>query len=374
MISIGANEVRRNPDIFSGALAIMLALGGVAIASSARVFEDAVQGSGPRGLFQSLAYVGIGLIVMWLLTVPDYRRLHNPLLLWFLLAATSLALLLPLLGPAVHGTHRWIRFGGFSIQPSELAKPVLVLALAATLARSGEKVRSWGGLLRPLLVTALISGLALIGGDLGTPTLMFITAAAMIFAVGGKLTHFLALSSAGAVVFTGAVLAAPYREERLMDFLDGLSLTPETVGNLQWQLKQSIIAIGSGGILGKGFGSSTQKAFFLPEPDNDFIFSIIGEELGLVGAMVVLTAFLLIAWRGVQTANKAPDELGRLIALGATFLLCSQALCHIGIVTGVLPTKGLPLPFVSTGGSSLLSSFALIGLLLNVSQRRRVHV
>jgi len=176
------------------------------------------------------------------------------------------------------------------------------------------------------------------------------------------------------MVFTGAVLTTPYRQERLMAFLNGLSLTPETVSTLQWQLKQSIIAIGSGGVLGKGFGSSTQKAFFLPEPDNDFIFSIVGEELGLVGAMVVLTAFLLIAWRGIQTADKAPDELGRLIALGATFLLCSQALCHIGIVTGVLPTKGLPLPFVSTGGSSLLSSFALIGLLLNVSQRRRVHV
>jgi len=373
VIGIGAAEDRRRPDLVFASIAVVLAIFGVAVSSSARVFEDAVRGSGTGGLLQSLLHVAAGLLVMCLVSLPDYRKLHHPALLWFLLAGTGLLLALPLFGPEINGTHRWIRFAGISLQPSELAKPVLVVAVAATLARAGKSVRTWSGLSRPLLVCGLIAGLALLGGDLGTPTLMFLTTLVMVFVAGGRVVHFVGLIGAGALVFAGAVRAAPYRQERLLAFLDGVTLRAETVGQLQWQLKQSIIAIGSGGLLGKGFGSSTQKAFFLPEADNDFVFAVIGEELGLIVALVVLAAFLVIAWRGVHTAFRASDDLGRLLALGASFFLVAQALCHIGVVTGILPTKGLPLPFLSTGGSSLVSSFALVGLLLNVSQRRRVH-
>ncbi len=370
---LGRGEVRRNPDLWAASVAILLAVGGVAISTSARVFEDAVSGDATTSVIRSLAYLVVGIGTLFAVALPDYRKLQQPALLWLMLGGTAFVLLLPLFGPAINNTHRWLRLGPLSVQPSEFAKPVLVLLLAAALARAGERVGHWEGLLRPLLITGVIGGLVLAGGDLGTPTLMFATAVAMIFAAGGRLKHFLVLSTAGAAVFTLAVNMAAYRRARLATYIDGLMVTPDNLGQLSGQLRQSIIAVGSGGILGKGFGSSTQKAFFLPEPDNDFIYAIIGEELGLIGALVVLLAFLLIAWRGARTASDAPDELGRLIALGATVCLVGQALCHIGIVLGLLPTKGLPLPFLSSGGSSLVSSFALIGLLLGVSQRRRVH-
>ncbi|MDQ7007636.1 MAG: FtsW/RodA/SpoVE family cell cycle protein [Acidobacteriota bacterium] len=370
---LGSGEVRRRPDLSAAIVAILMAVGGVAISSSARVFEDAVSGHAASSLLRSLLYLVVGLGTLFIVALPDYRKVQQPALLWLLLAGTAVTLLLPLFGPEINNTHRWLRLGPLSLQPSEFAKPVLIVLLAASLARTGERVRRWEGLVRPLLITGVIGGLVLAGGDLGTPTLMFATALAMIFAAGGRLMHFIVLSSAGTAVFTLAVNAAAYRRARLAAYVDGLLVSPENLGHLSGQLRQSIIAVGSGGIFGKGFGASTQKAFFLPEPDNDFIYAIIGEELGLVGAMAVLVAFLVIAWRGTQTSAHASDELGRLIAIGATVLIVGQALCHIGIVLGMLPTKGLPLPFLSSGGSSLVSSFALIGLLLGVSQRRRVH-
>ncbi len=364
-----------HPDIVVVMLAIGLGLLGVALSASARVYyEQSTTASLPSGIWSSLVHLALGLTLMMLAMRWDYQKLTHPVLLWWQLGAIGILLVLALFQPEINGAHRWLRIAGVSIQPSELAKPILVLAVSATLVRGGARIRNFAGLTRPLLVTVYLAGLVLLGKDLGTPTMLTATAIALVFASGARLRHGFALVAVAAPLFALFVRQEAYRVARLTAFLDAYRVTPETLSNVEYQLKQSLIAIGSGGVTGKGFGLSTQKAFFLPAPDNDFVFSIIAEELGLIGALAVIAAFLLLAWRALTIAIAARDELGRLIAVGAMVLLTGQAFCHIGVVCGVLPTKGLPLPFLSSGGSALLASFALVGLLLNVSQRRRAHV
>ncbi len=364
------------PDLLAVTLAIILAVAGLAIAGSAGVYAETLSGAVPTGMQRSFTHLLVGLAVMLLAMVPDYHLLAHRWILWWMLASTTLTLAATLFGPEIKGTHRWLMVGGIQLQPSEFAKPVLVLAVSATLAKAveGGRVRSFDGLARPMLIAAMIAGLVLLGKDLGTPTLLFGTTLALVFAAGARLLHLGALLAAGLPLFFLFTQVETYRLERLAAFASSLHFTPQTLREIPWQLRQSIVAIGSGGLFGKGFGASSQKALFLPEANNDFIFAIIGEELGMLGALLVLAAFMLIAWRGVAAYQRAPDEFGRLIAMGVTVLLCGQALCHMGVVTGILPTKGLPLPFLSSGGSSMISSFALIGLLLNVSLRGRSHL
>ncbi len=365
----------RVPDAWIMGIVAVLAVTGMVIAASARVFEDAVGGGGavPMGIAKSFAHLLAGLLAMALMLIPDYRRLAEPGVAWALLLLAAGLLGAALFSPAVGNTHRWIRVGGVSMQPSEAAKVVLVIVVAAALCRTGDKVATWQGLLRPLALGGFLTVLVLLGKDLGTPVLMFATTLLMCFVAGARLKHAGALLAGGVGVAAVATALFPYRVARVMGFLQALRFDAETLNDVPYQLRQSLIAIGSGGLLGKGFGGSTQKAFFLPEADNDFIFAVVTEELGLVGALLVVLAFLVLAWRGIRVAEMAQDELGRLIAAGVTFLLCGQALCHMGVVTGILPTKGLTLPFFSSGGWSLIVSCALAGLLLNVSLRRRPY-
>ncbi len=359
------------PDLLAVSLAIALGVAGLAIAGSAGVYGAKISAGMPTGMQHSLTHLGFGVFVMLAAMMPNYQLLAQRRVIWLLLTVTGIVLSVTLFGPEINGTHRWLQLGALRVQPSEFAKPVLVLAVAATLAKAIEekKVQTLDGLIRPLLIAGVLAGLILLGKDLGTPTLLFITALTMIFCAGARLSYLGGLLALGTSAFFALVKLEAYREGRLIGFTKALHFTPETIKFIPWQLQQSIVAIGSGGILGKGFGGSSQKALFLPEADNDFIFAVIGEELGLWGTMIVIVAFLLIAWRGIAAYTRAPDQLGRLIAVGVTMMLCGQALCHMGVVTGILPTKGLPLPFLSSGGSSLVTSFALIGLLLNVSLR-----
>ncbi|MCU0230467.1 MAG: FtsW/RodA/SpoVE family cell cycle protein [Acidobacteria bacterium] len=359
------------PDAVFSSLALALLLAGVLMSASARVYSEAVHGGVPRGLFTSGLHLAIGLFFLVLTVVVDYHRLARPGAIWAMLAGISLLLFAALLGPEIKDTHRWIVLGGQRFQPSELAKPALVLALAAALLRTGPEIRTLQGLARPIGIAGWLGALVLAGKDLGTPALLFGTMLVLVVACGARWRHVAALLGGGAVLFWIFARAEPYRVARLTDFTSAVIFDPHRLGAIPHQLRQSIIAIGSGGLLGRGFGASTQKAFFLPEPDNDFIFAVICEELGLWGGVAVVVAFLLLAWRGWMTAERAPDDLGRLVALGATVLLAVQALCHMGVVTGLLPTKGLPLPFLSTGGSSLVASCILVGLVLNVSVRSR---
>ncbi len=364
----------QRPDaVFSG-VAVALLLVGIVMSASARVYAEAVHGGVPRGLLSSAVHVAIGLSFLALTVIVDYHRLARPVAVWAMLVGISLLLIAaPIVGPEVGNTHRWLSLGGIRFQPSELAKPALVLVLAAALIRSGPELRTAGGLVRPIAIASWLAALVLAGKDLGTPALIFGVALGLVVAAGARLRHVLALVAAGAAMFAVFAVIEPYRVARLSGFTTALLFDPRHLGDIPYQLRQSIVAIGSGGPLGRGFGQSTQKAFFLPEADNDFIFAVICEELGLWGGLAIVGAFLALVWRGWLTAERAPDDLGRLVALGATLMLTVQALCHMGVVTGLLPTKGLPLPFLSTGGSSVVASCILVGLVLNVSIRSRRH-
>ena len=362
----------RGPDRLFAAMVVLLALGGVIVSGSARAFQDAAAHPLPVGLVTSLVHLALGVALLLFVMVPDYHLLARPRVAWGLFVGTVGLLLLPFFFAPVANTWRWIRIGGLSLQPSELAKPVLVAILAAALARAGDRVRTWEGLVRPLVLGGMLAALVLLGRDLGTPVLYGLVTLGLVTAAGARWRHLAALLVAGAILFAGAASLETYRLQRLTAFLhcmDGDAELSPAMRDTCYQLRQSLVALGSGGIAGKGLGRSTQKAFFLPEAENDFVFAVLGEELGFLGSMAVIGLFLGLAWRSTVVARRAVDPLGRYLALGAGWFLAIQALVHAGVTTGLLPTKGLPLPFFSAGGSSMLASFALAGIVLNVSLR-----
>jgi cell division protein FtsW len=311
-----------------------------------------------HGLF---AAAGATALVAMLL-VP-YRRLAEPRLLRALLGVTFGLLLLVLFMPAAGGAHRWIPLGPIKIQPSEFAKLVCVAWLARRFADVEAPVAP-RAIATPLVVAGLVAGLVLVEPDLGTATMLVAVAGVMAFVAGLHWKAVAALAGLGGVGLLVSILVQPYRLVRLRAFLDP---TADPLG-ASFQLNQSLIAIGSGGLLGTGLGGGQQKAFYLPAAHTDFVFSVIGEELGMIGCAFVLAAFLLLYWRGVRTALRAPDRFGSFLALGLTHVLVLQALVNLSVCLGLLPTKGLPLPFLSYGGSSLVASMMAMGLLLNVSQ------
>jgi cell division protein FtsW len=279
----------------------------------------------------------------------------------------SLALLLMVLAmPAAGGAHRWFRLGPLGLQPSEIAKIATVLFLAFVLSRrSADQVNDLRSTLFPVVaLIGVIVFLIVIEPDLGSAVMVLVAAAVMLFVAGLRLRYLGAAFGLG-VLFVGlAILAQPYRIERVKTFLNPGS-DPQGTG---FQLAQSRLAVGSGGVTGVGFGMGQQKAYYLPAPHTDFIFSVVGEEFGLIGTLTLLTAAGLVAWRGLRATMGAPNRFAFYVALGGTMLIVLQSLIHMGVCVGLLPTKGLPFPLVSYGGSSLMASFAVIGLILNVSQ------
>jgi cell division protein FtsW len=267
--------------------------------------------------------------------------------------------------PAMSGAHRWIPLGPLRFQPSEFAKLFTVVFMAHVLSRKEDQVNDpWTVSLPCFVVVGTLAFLVFIEPDMGSAVMLVAVACLMIFVAGLSWRAIAALGSLGLLAFVAGVLAKDYRLMRLKAFLDP---SADALGS-SFQLNQSLIAIGSGGLTGTGLGQGQQKAFFLPAVHTDFIFSVIGEELGLIGTAALLAAFLLIFWRGMRTSFRAPDRFGFYLALGITNLLVLQALINMGVCLGLLPTKGLPLPFISYGGSSLLASMAATGLLLNISQ------
>ncbi len=283
------------------------------------------------------------------------------------LVVISLALLLVVLAmPAAGGAHRWFRLGPLGLQPSELAKIATVVFLAFILSRrSADQVNDFRSTLFPVVaLIAVTVFLIVIEPDLGSAVMVLVAAAVMLFVAGLRIRYLGAAFGLG-VLFVGlAILAQPYRIERVKTFLNPGS-DPQGTG---FQLAQSRLAVGSGGLTGVGFGMGQQKAYYLPAPHTDFIFSVVGEEFGLIGTLTLLTAAGLVAWRGLRATMGAPNRFAFYLALGGTMLIVLQSLIHMGVCVGLLPTKGLPFPLVSYGGSSLIASFAVIGLILNVSQ------
>ncbi|MBP1602945.1 MAG: ftsW 2 [Acidobacteria bacterium] len=318
-------------------------------------------------LMKQTLFAAIGLMAMFVTMRIDYEHYRDPHLILGLVGVTLLALVAVLfVGPEINGTHRWFAVAGIGIQPSELAKLALVLFTAAVLERRMERISDPMYALGPILAV-LVPMLILImrQPDFGSSVVMLAIVAVMVFAAGLPWRYILSAALGIVPVVAAAAVFSEYRVRRLTAFLDPWADREDS----GYQLVQSLIAVGSGGLTGNGLGYSVQKLGYLPYPHTDFIYAIVSEELGLAGASVLLVCFCLITWRGLKTASRAPDAFGSLLALGLTAMIAVQAFVNISVVLGLLPTKGLPLPFVSAGGSSLIMSLAGMGVLLNISQR-----
>ena len=319
-------------------------------------------------LVKQLIWALLGLLVMAVLMRLDYRRLNRPAVVYGLLGLTVLLLMAVLFTPPLKNAHRWLRFGLVSFQPSEVTKLVLVLTLAYQLDKKRERIDDFfNGLFPSLLVTGFLAFLVLIEPDLGTALCIVLIGCCLFFMSGAPLRYLVQLSLAALPVIYWLIVKVQYRRQRLLAFLDPFE---DPLGR-GFQIIQSLIAVGTGGIFGVGFMRSQQKLFYLPEPHTDFIFSVIGEELGLIGTLAVVGAFSVILWRGIVIARRAPDLFGTFLAGGLTALVVGQAFINMGVTLGLLPTTGIPLPFVSAAGTSLVVSMASVGLLLAVSQHAR---
>ena len=310
------------------------------------------------------AILGIGLLGIAMRV--DYRLLRRPLVIRSALAVSVVALVAVFFGPAINGTRRWFSIGGVGIQPSELAKVAVILFAAAALERRMESMdRAVFRALGPVvLVTGLVCGLIVLEPDFGTAFTLSAIVGVMVFAAGLPYRHLAGATLVLAPALVAVMISEPYRVQRLLTFLDPWA---DQYGH-GYQIIQSQIAVGTGGLLGQGLMAGVQKLFYLPHPHTDFIYAVIAEETGLVGAFVVLLCFGVILWRGLEIATAAPDRFGAFLALGITMMVSFQAFFNISVVLGLLPTKGIPLPFVSAGGSSMLVNLLAMGILLNVSQ------
>jgi cell division protein FtsW len=311
-------------------------------------------------------YAIAGVAAMILLMHVNYQQFKNPVLIYVGLGLITVLLMAVLFFAKINGAHRWIRMGGFSLQPSELAKAALIVFLAWFLAQREEEglLGNFGATIAPAgVIITLISFLILREPDLGTTLMIGLIFGVMVFASGMPLRHLMKLVPLTLPILILLVMRVGWRKERIMAFLNPES---DPLGK-GYQAMQSLIAVGSGGINGLGFGQGRQKLFFLPEPHSDFIFAVIGEEHGLLGALLVVIAYGVLLYRGLVISGKAPDRFGQLLALGITTALVAQAFFNISVNLSLLPTKGIPLPLVSAGGTSILVSLALIGVLLNVS-------
>ena len=345
---------------------VLLVCTGVVMVYSASAVISVERGQQPYlFLFKQLAWALMGLLLVPVVMRIDYRNYRQPAVIWTILAIVGIALVAVLFGRPVKGATRWLGIGPFGVQPSELAKLAVIIFTAALLERRMERIDDVGYSLLPIaVVVGGLVGLVLAEPDLGTAVSIAMIAAMMVFAAGISYRYVagLALASLPALYFL--VMSSDYRRKRVMAFMDPWS-DPLDGG---FQMIQSMIAVGTGGLTGRGLMGGVQKLFYLPEPHNDFIYSVLAEELGLFGATIVLACFCVIIWRGLRTAMRAPDRFGAFLAIGLTTMVAFQAFFNISVVLGLLPPKGIPLPFVSAGGSSLLINLLGMGILLNVSQ------
>jgi cell division protein FtsW len=306
--------------------------------------------------------LGMGAL-LWLMRF-DYRKLRDPMVVLVLLSLTTCLLGLVFFLDRSHNTHRWIRLGVFSMQPSELAKPTLILFLAWYLETRLREINDWVTLVPVLFVLGTMCVLVVVEPDLGTTVALVLIAVAMLFAAGLRWRWFGYGVLASLPVLYLLVFHVAYRRERILAFLHPWQHARDAA----FQIVQSLIALGSGGWTGVGLMNSRQKLFFLPEAHTDFIFAVVGEEFGWIGCTLVVLGFLLFLWRGLRIARRAPDSFARLLAIGVTAMIVIQALINFSVVTSLVPNKGIPLPFISYGGSSLVFSLAAVGVLLSVSQ------
>lgn len=353
-----------------GTTVVLLALGVVMVYSASAIVAAERFGDPALFLRKQLLWAVLGALALVAALRVDYRRLEGWGVPALLGAAGLLVLVLvPPLAQPVNGTRRWLRLGPLSVQPAEFAKLALVLFLAGWLARHRETLADFRrAVLPPLAAAGALAALVVLQPDLGNAVALVGVTLALLYLAGCRVAHLLALAAAALPVLAAAIWVAPYRLRRIATFLDPWS----DARGAGFQIIQSWLALGSGGWLGRGIGESRQKLFYLPEAHTDFIFAVVGEELGFLGAAAVVALFAVLVWRGLRVGLRAPDPFGAYLALGVTVLVATQTLVNLGVVTGTLPTKGLPLPFISFGGSALLTTMLATGLLLNVSQHAHV--
>jgi cell division protein FtsW len=321
-------------------------------------------------VIRQVMWAVLGIAALWVAMHVDYRTYRNDAFIWALIGVVALTLLGVLFSAPVNGTRRWLGIGGLGVQPSEFAKIACVLFTALILERRMHRIDELSYSLLPIaIVVGPMVALILLEPDFGTAMALVLIVVAMVFAAG---LHYRYLIGTLLVVLPAVyvvLVSAPYRRRRLLAFWDPWA---DPLGD-GFQIIQSLIAVGTGGVFGRGLMAGVQKLFYLPEPHTDFIYAVIGEELGLIGATTTLVCFCLIAWRGLRIAMRAQDAFGALVALGMTTMIVVQAFVNMSVVLGLMPTKGIPLPLVSAGGSSLVMSLVGMGVLLNISQHETAH-
>ncbi len=354
------------PDKWLFAATVGLALFGVVMVYSASAMLAESENHGHFYYVKKQAiWTAIGFAAMMIAMQFDYNRLRDRRIVYGLLLLTSFMLLAVFAFPRINGAHRWIRFGGFSIQPSEISKLALVIFLAYFLEkRAGEERDFWRTFIPCGIATALLAVLIVVEPDFGTSLMLAVTFVVVTYTAGVRLAHLAMAAAPAFAVAAGLLIFVPWRLTRLVTFLDPWA-DPQKSG---FQVVQSLIAVGSGGSNGLGFAQGKQKMLFLPFAHSDFIFAVIAEELGLLGTLTVLLIFALFLWRGIRTSLLAPDRFAKLLSMGIVTGIVGQALFNISVVLSLVPTKGIPLPFISYGGSSLVPTLAAVGILLNISQ------
>ncbi len=347
----------------------ILAIGVVMVFSSSSITAGAQFGSPYHFLVRQTVWSVLGLSAMAFCLRFDYW--HWKTLAPWILGATFMlliAVLVPGVGRSVNGSRRWLGVGSLTFQPSELAKLTIVLYLAAWLSDRGPGIRRFlRGAGPALVLLGVVAGLILAEPDLGTAASLAATGAVLLYLAGVPFGQLAGLALGSLPALAGAIFTSTYRRERFLAFLNPQA-NPQGSG---YHIIQGLYALGSGGLFGVGLGLSRQKYFYLPEQYTDFIFAVLGEELGLIGGLVVLGLFGLLFWRGFRVAAKAPDNFGLLLAAGLTTMLAIQTVINIGVVTAIFPVTGIPLPLVSFGGSSLVFTLASVGVLGNISRYAR---
>jgi len=359
-----AKRVKVDKTLFIVTL-LLVFIGLVMVFSASAVMAKERFGSAYTFLFRQLAWAIAGTVVMLVLMNLDYRRYKHPAIVFSLLGLTTLLLVAVFFLDRSHNTHRWIRQGPLSFQPSELAKPALVLFLAWFLGRRTKSMDDWRKTLLPAAVPIVVfAALILKQPDLGTSVVCLAISAIILFVAGMRLRYLGYAFLASLPVFYLTVFRVKWRYDRILAFVNPWA-DPQGRG---FHIIQSLIAVGTGGFTGLGLMEGKQKLFYLPEPHTDFIFAVIAEELGLVGALAVVSLFAIFLYRGMRIALATQDVFARYLATGITAMIVVQAVFNISVVLGMLPTKGIPLPFISYGGSSLFVMLASVGVLLNISQ------
>ena len=348
---------------------LLTIFGLVMVYSASSVLATSQHGMSYYYFLRQLVFAGIGFLLLMILMNVDYHVWQRPNVIRIMLIICAIALVFVLAQPKVNGAHRWLRYGGYiSFQPSEVAKLCVLMFIAAYLQKHESEINQPVRRLLPFgIVLGLFAGLIAIEPDLGQALCLCMIAGILLFIAGLSWRYIAGAALLAMPVIYFLVTLFPFRMERMQTFLDPFH-DPLKSG---WQIAQSLTAVGSGGFAGLGLGASKQKLFFLPEASSDFIFAVIGEELGLIGTCLVAIAFLVFFYRGMRIVLRAPDRFGLYLGLGITLMVVLQGFINISMVLAMMPTKGIALPFISQGGSSILLNLVATGVLLNLSHQER---